>query len=99
MEVDAIEGTVDHGFEFMSVLRLAAFGEPKSRFFRTEPRGLPQSFIETGTGDRVFTYPLAVESEWSIAGQTFEALRPGESREMELVSTKGARGWMADPMS
>src|SRR6266446_6362183 len=31
----------------MSVLRLAAFGEPKSRFFRTEPRGLPQSFIRS----------------------------------------------------
>jgi hypothetical protein len=68
-------------------------------FLREPDRGFPASFIETGTGDRISPYPLATESEWSIVGQSFEKLVPGETKETVLVSAKGARAWMTESMT
>jgi hypothetical protein len=40
---------------------------------------LDRSFVETQDGGKIALYPLAVESEWLIAGQEFSVLKPGES--------------------
>lgn len=59
-------------------------------FVREPDRGLPDSFIEAGNQERIYMYPLAVESEWSIVGQAFPLLRPGEVAETVVVSATGA---------
>ena len=60
-------------------------------FIRTRERDDPDSFIETTQGKpEVGMYPLAVESEWTIAGQSFAELRPGESAETDVVSAPDA---------
>src|SRR5271166_2182425 len=45
-----------------------------------------QSFIEVPGGRRIAMFRLAIESEWSIQGQVFRALKPGETVETILVS-------------
>ena len=47
---------------------------------------LDRSFIETSPGGKIDLYPLAVESEWSILGQEFQTLKPGESVETLVAS-------------
>jgi hypothetical protein len=68
-------------------------------FVRKPDRGIPECFIETGRGERIDHYPLALESEWSIAGQKFVALKPGESVDAVVVSEKDAKRRLADPMT
>ncbi|WP_406693437.1 hypothetical protein V5E97_20645 [Singulisphaera sp. Ch08] len=55
-------------------------------FLRERDRGGPDSFIESAKGGPIAMYPLAVDSEWSIRGQTFKELQPGESYVTWLVS-------------
>ena len=55
-------------------------------FVRDPDGGMPDSFIEAGSNTRMYTFPLAIRSEWSIAGQEFRELRPGESFETIVVS-------------
>ncbi len=57
---------------------------------RDHERALPDSFIESEDGERVYLYSLAPQSEWSIEGQDFRMLKPGESYEIELVTTPKA---------
>ncbi len=60
-------------------------------FLRDRPRADPDSFIEVSGGGRPITqFPLAVESEWSIVGQEFQDLRPGEVLETVIVSAPEA---------
>jgi len=56
-------------------------------FVRDKDDGVPDSFVELLTGDRVYLYPLPVESEWSIIGQEFPSLRPGEVKETRVVTS------------
>src|SRR5580693_8728718 len=44
-KVEALEGAVDHGFEFAGVLHFAAFGQAALGFFRAEPRGMAHGLI------------------------------------------------------
>lgn len=44
-----------------------------------------ETYLETGQGI-IAMYPLAVESEWSIAGQQLPILKPGESVETLLAT-------------
>lgn len=44
------------------------------------------TFIETEDGGAIAMFPLAVTSEWSIDGQEFKELRPGESFDAVIVS-------------
>jgi hypothetical protein len=55
-------------------------------FIRERVVGKPDSFIETAKGGPIAMYPLAVASEWSIRGQNFKELQPGEAFDAELVS-------------
>lgn len=59
-------------------------------FVRDPDAGTPDSFIEAGPNLRVYSFPLAIRSEWSIVGQTFRELRPGESFETAIVSAPDA---------
>jgi len=59
-------------------------------FVRERSTGVVDTFIEAADGGKIYPYPLAVESEWSIAGQDFAELRPGESRVVAVASVPDA---------
>ncbi len=67
-------------------------------FLRQPDQGLPDSFIEAGD-ERIYSYPLPVESEWLLDGQQFRELKPGESFETLLVSDRDALARTADSMT
>ena len=66
-------------------------------FLREPDQGLPVCFIELGDLERIYTYPLAVESEWAIEGQEFRDLKPGEVFEAEVVSRPDALDRLTGP--
>jgi hypothetical protein len=70
--------------------RDAVFAPLDQEFVRERDRGYPDSCIETGRDDRITIYPLARESEWTIAGQKFGELRPGGALETVVVSQPDA---------
>ena len=55
-------------------------------FLRDRDDGRSESFVELDNGERVYLYPLPIQSEWSIVGQTFPDLRPGEVKESKVIS-------------
>jgi hypothetical protein len=59
-------------------------------FIRERKRGIRDSYIEAGQSQQIDMYPLAIVSEWSIAGQDFRELQPGESYETRVVSVPDA---------
>jgi hypothetical protein len=61
-------------------------------FLRTRAEGVRDSFIEVGPTQEIDMFPLAIASEWSIAGQEFRELNPGEWYETSVVSAPGAAG-------
>lgn len=66
----------------------AIFAPLDEGFVREPDRGLPASYVEQLNGPgRSYLYPLPVSSEWTIVGQEFRDLRPGESFETILVSS------------
>jgi hypothetical protein len=77
----------------------AVFAPLEESFVRERDRDLPDSFIETGLGARIDMYPLARESEWSIVGQQFKPLGPGESVETLVVTQPDARGLATPEMT
>ncbi len=56
-------------------------------YIRDRDRGAPDSFVKLGDTERIYLYPLAAESEWSIVGQAFPTLNPGEVAETMVVSS------------
>ncbi len=64
----------------------AVFAPLDEAFIRDRDDGLSESFVEIDGGDRVYLYPLSVDSEWSIAGQVFPDLKPGEAKETLVVT-------------
>src|SRR5580692_12573847 len=44
-ELHALQGAIDYGFEFASVLHFAAFGQAALGFFWAEPRGMAHGLI------------------------------------------------------
>ena len=56
-------------------------------YIRDRDRGAPDSFIQVGSSERIYLYPLAVESEWSIVGQSFPTLNPDETAETTTHKT------------
>jgi hypothetical protein len=61
-------------------------------FLRARATGVRDSFVETGRTRQIEMFPLAVVSEWSIAGQEFRELNPDESYETLVVSAPDAVG-------
>jgi hypothetical protein len=68
-------------------------------FLRQRERGSPDSFVETSGGGRIELFPLAVESEWSIVGQEFKELSPGETLETMVVSEPDATTRVSSEMT
>jgi hypothetical protein len=64
----------------------AIFAPLEKAFLRDSDTELTESFVELPQPDRVYLYPLPVESEWSIVGQDFPVLRPGEAKETTIVT-------------
>jgi hypothetical protein len=77
----------------------SVFAPLDQAFLREREKELLDSYLETGAGERVYPFPLAVESEWSIVGQEFGELRPGESRVVAIVSAPEAPGDDAGPFT
>jgi hypothetical protein len=67
-------------------------------FIRERGRGIHDSFIELGPTQKLDLFPLAVESEWSIFGQEFRELEPGQSFETLVVSAPDAVGRLIPEM-
>lgn len=76
---------------------LAPFDEA---FVRERVGEVPDSYVETGDGGPVIAlFPLAVESELSIVGQSFRELRPGEDFETVVVTVPDALVKMTSEMT
>jgi hypothetical protein len=67
-------------------------------FVRAPDRGLPETVLVSGD-EPIFPYPLALQSERSIAGQDFNPLEPGAEREVKVVSAPGAVETLAPSMT
>ena len=59
---------------------------------RKHESGEVDSFVMLGGGKRIEPFPLAVESEWTIVGQDFRELGPGETMEALIVSAHDVLG-------
>jgi hypothetical protein len=64
----------------------AVFAPLDPTYLRERGKEIVDTFLETANDERIYPYPLAIDSEWSIVGQDFRELRPGESREVAIVS-------------
>ena len=77
----------------------AIFAPLDEAFVREPDRRLPDTFIESSQGERVYAYRLPVDSEWIIDGQRFVELRPGESIETPIVSDVDAIDRLDGPLT
>lgn len=77
----------------------AVFAPLDQSYIRERGKEVVDTFVETPDGGRIYPFPLAVESEWSIAGQDFGELRPGESREVPIVTAPDAPGNDSGPFT
>ena len=68
----------------------SVFAPLDQAYLRERGKQVVDTFIQTAGDDRIYPYPLAVESEWSIVGQDFSELRPGETRVVSIVSAPDA---------
>lgn len=67
------------------------FSPVDEAFLRDRVEGRPDTFIDLGPDKApVLMYPLAIQSEWSIVGQDFRELEPGEVFQTLVVSAEGA---------
>ncbi len=81
-----------------NIAKDAVFAPLDQSFLRQREKDVVDTYIETADGERIYPYPLAVESEWSIVGQDFEELRPGESRVVSIVSAPEVPADLAGPL-
>jgi hypothetical protein len=85
---DRREGSPSLVLEMSLINRSGAQGlaplEPA--FVRDSNIAVDQAFIENPGGRRISMFRLATESEWSIEGQVFPTLGPGEGTDTILVS-------------
>lgn len=56
-------------------------------------------YIATSSGPAIPLFPLALASEWSIHGQSFPVLGPGETAETFIASEPGSAEHLADEMT
>jgi hypothetical protein len=73
---------------------------PLDREFVREPSArIDDSYIEAPDGTRIPLFPLAADSEWSIAGQDFSPIAPGQAMETTLVSAAIDPAALADRLT
>lgn len=68
----------------------SAFAPLDQAYLRERGKEIVDTFVQTASGERVYPFPLAVDSEWSIVGQGFDELRPGEARVVAIASAPDA---------
>lgn len=72
------------------------FAPLERRFVREQTAALDRSAIVTSQGKAINLFPLAMESEWSIEGQAFTVLKPGETMETVIASEPGVIDKLTD---
>jgi hypothetical protein len=77
----------------------AVFAPLDQTFLRDRAKEVVDTFVEAADGERIYPFSLAVESEWSILGQDFGELRPGETRLVSIVTAPDAPGDGAGPFT
>jgi hypothetical protein len=56
-------------------------------------------YIATSEGPNIRLFPLALDSEWSILGQSFPVLAPGQSARTFIAAEPGSAGQPSDEMT
>lgn len=92
-------GTLQLRLRLRNVSEDVIFAPLDEAFIREPDRRLPETFVEDASGTRVYAYRLPVSSEWSIAGQEFSTLRPGEEIETIVVSDTDAESRLNGPLT
>ena len=75
----------------------AVFAPLDRAYVRERGKDVVDTFLTTADDERIYPYPLAVDSEWSIVGQNFGELKPGESKMVDIVSAPDAPPDQAGP--
>ena len=73
-------------FKLTNISKDHTFAPLEAALIREQNSPLDCSHIAIAGGGRIRLFPLAVDSEWVIAGQSFEVLKPGETVETVLAS-------------
>ena len=81
-----------------NVSRDQEFAPLDPRFLREQGAALDRSTIVRASGNGINLFPLAVDSEWSIEGQSFNVLKPGETVETVIASEPGVADKLTDEM-
>jgi hypothetical protein len=76
-----------------------SFAPLEPAFVRDQSSPLDRSSIATSGGKNIGLFPLAIDSEWSIAGQDFPILKPGKSAETIIASELGAEDRLTSDMT
>jgi hypothetical protein len=84
---------------FTNVSQDQSFAPLERAFVREQSSPLDRSSIATRTGKLIGLFPLAIDSEWSISGQEFLVLKPGESTETLVASEVGAADQLTSDMT
>jgi hypothetical protein len=79
-------------FKVTNISSDLVFAPLEAALVREQASALDRSYIATARGKRINLFPLAIDSEWRIAGQSFPVLNPGESSETLLASEPLASG-------
>jgi hypothetical protein len=76
-----------------------SFAPLELAFVREQSSPLDRSSITTKEGKIIGLFPLAIDSEWSIEGQEFPVLKPGDSTETLIASELGAADRLTSEMT
>lgn len=76
-----------------------SFAPLELAFVREQSSPMDRSSIETSGEKIISLFPLAIDSEWSIAGQDFPVLKPGTSAETIIASELGAEDRLTSDMT
>ncbi len=85
--------------KFKNVSSHQAFAPLEPRFLREQTAAPDRSSIATPQGVGINLFPLAVDSEWTIVGQAFPTLQPGETMETIIASEPNAADRLTDDMT
>ena len=86
-------------FKLRNMSKDLVFAPFDESFLREREAGVTDSFIELPQDANIEMFPLAVTSEWAIVGQEFKELKPGETLDTQVVSSKDALSRKAPEMT
>ncbi len=95
-EKDGGNGALSLKIRVRNTSKDVVFAPLDEAFIRDRDNSVPDSFVELDSGERVYLYPLPVESEWSVVGQDFPELKPGEVKETCVVTVAEFPGSSGD---